>query len=129
MPNAGVGVGQEPTPDSERVLYAAMLDFNEFLTVQKDIFSRLIDIVNESGTGFAFPCTVNDLVRDRGVDAERTARNEAIMRKLRDGKTLPFPDFDMEMRKTLRETLDYPAQGSVESGGHGRANPSKPSLR
>ena len=108
--------------DIDIFAYIKTDDFNEFLAVQEDIFLRLINIVDESGTGFAFPSTVNYLARDSGVDAERTERTEAIMRELREGKTLPFPDFDVEMRKEMRDTLDYPPDGSVESGARGGAN-------
>gem|GEM_PF-6589378 len=89
---------------------------------EEDIFLRLINIVDESGTGFAFPSTVNYLARDGGIDAERTERTEAIMRALRDGKALPFPDFDVEIRKKIRDTLNYPPEGSTETDGRGGAN-------
>ena len=81
--------------------------------VREDIFLRLIDIVDESGTGFAFPSTVNYLARDSGVDAERTERTETIMRGLREGHELPFPDFDPDTRRDLTNTLDFPPAGSV----------------
>ncbi|MCA1789357.1 MAG: mechanosensitive ion channel family protein, partial [Thioalkalivibrio sp.] len=108
--------------DIEIFAYVSTNDFNEFLGVQEDIFLRLIDIIDESGTGFAFPSTVNYLARDSGVDAERTERAEAIMRELRKGNELPFPEFDLHTRSELRDTLDYPPAGSVASGPRTVAN-------
>lgn len=108
--------------DVEIFAYVSTSDFNEFLAVQEDIFLRLIDVVDESGTGFAFPSTVNYLARDSGVDAERTERAEAIMRELRKGNELPFPEFDLHTRSELRDTLDYPPEGSVNSGSRADAN-------
>ena len=108
--------------DIEIFAYVSTNDFNEFLGVQEDIFLRLIDIIDESGTGFAFPSTVNYLARDSGVDAERTERAEAIMRDLRKGNELPFPEFDLKQRSELRDTLDYPPEGSVSSGPRADAN-------
>lgn len=102
--------------------YVGTNDFNEFLGVQEDIFLRLIDIVDASGTGFAFPSTVNYLARDSGLDAERTERAEAIMRELRKGNELPFPEFDLRTRSELRGTLDYPPEGSVDAGPRPDAN-------
>jgi MscS family membrane protein len=104
-----------PRVDVEIFAYVSTADFNEFLAVQEDIFLRLIDIVDESGTGFAFPSTVNYLARDSGVDEERTERAEAIMRELRKGNELPFPEFALKTRSELRDTLDYPPEGSVAS--------------
>ncbi|MFO8005686.1 mechanosensitive ion channel family protein [Thioalkalivibrio sp.] len=116
---AGFG---EHSVDIEIFAYVGTSDFNEFLAVQEDIFLRLIDIVDASGTGFAFPSTVNYLARDGGVDAERTERAEAIMRELRKGNELPFPEFDLHTRSELRDTLDFPPEGSVDSGPRGDAN-------
>ena len=109
--------------DIEIFAYVNTSDFNEFLGIQEDIFLRLIDIVDASGTGFAFPSTVNYLARDTGVDAERTERAETIMRELRKGNELPFPDFDLKTRREMRDTLDYPPEGSVSAGPG--ANPNK----
>ena len=109
---AGFG---EHSVNIEIFAYVGTNDFNEFLAVQEDIFLRLIDVVDESGTGFAFPSMVNYLARDSGVDAERTDRAEAIMRELRKGNELPFPDFDVHKRGELRDTLDYPPAGSANA--------------
>ena len=99
--------------DIELFAYIKTQDWEEFLGVQEDIFLRLIDLVDESGTGFAFPSTVNYLARDSGMDEERTERSEAIVRKLREESALPFPNFNVHMRKEMRDTLDYPPKGSV----------------
>ncbi|HKL53415.1 MAG TPA: mechanosensitive ion channel family protein, partial [Wenzhouxiangellaceae bacterium] len=110
---AGFG---EHSVDIEIFAYVSTSDYNEFLAVQEDVFLHLIDIVDASGTGFAFPSTVNYLARDSGVDPDRTERTEAVMRELREGNALPFPDFDVKTRSELRNTLDYPPEGSVDSG-------------
>jgi small-conductance mechanosensitive channel len=102
--------------DIEIFAYVNTSDFNEFLAVQEDIFLRLIDLVDASGTGFALPSTVNYLAQDSGIDPERTERTEAIMRELRNGNELPFPEFGLKTRSQLRGTLDYPPEGSVGSG-------------
>lgn len=113
----------EHSVDIEIFAYVKTNDFNEFLGVQEDIFLRLIEIVDESGTGFAFPSMVNYLATDSGPDEARTERTEAIMRELRKDKALPFPDFDVHTRKELRDTLDYPPEGSVDSDEQTGANP------
>lgn len=100
--------------DVEIFAYIKTKDFEEFLAVREDIFLRLIDIIDESGTGFAFPSTINYLARDAGMDEERTERSEAIVRQLREENELPFPFFNVHTRKTLRDTLDFPPTGSVE---------------
>lgn len=100
--------------DIEIFAYIKTNDWNEFLSVREDIMLRLIDVVAESGTGFAFPSVVNYVTRDSGIDKEQTARAEDIMQKLREENELPFPDFSLEKRKQLRDTIDYPPLGSVD---------------
>lgn len=116
---AGFG---EHSANIEIFAYVKTNDFNEFFSVREDIFLRLIDIVEESGTTFAFPSTVNYLAQDSGVDIERTERVEAIMSELRDGQKLPFPEFDLKTRTELRDSLDYPPEGSVDSGRRDKTN-------
>ena len=103
----------EHSYDIEIFAYVKSTDFNDFLGVQEDVFLQLINIVDESGTGFAFPSTVNYLARDGGVDAERTQRTEEIIKELRKESLLSFPEFDVKTRGELRDSLPYPPQGSV----------------
>ena len=106
-----IGFGDHSV-DIEIFAYVATSDWNEFLAVREDVFLRLIDIVEESGTGFAFPSTVNYLARDGGIDPERKQRAEEIMEKLRQDNMLPFPEFDEATRKEISNQLDYPPAGS-----------------
>lgn len=103
----------EHSYDIELFAYVKSTDYNEFLGIQEDVFLQLIDIVDESGTGFAFPSTVNYLARDSGVDSERTERTEEIIHELRKENKLSFPDFDVKTRGELRDSLPYPPEGSV----------------
>jgi len=116
-----VGFGDHSV-DVEIFAYVRTNDNNVFLGVREDLFLRLIDIVDASGTGFAFPSTVNYLAKDSGVDRERTERTEAIMRELREGSQLPFPDFDPDTRRDLTDTLDFPPEGTVTSGPRANVN-------
>ena len=54
----GIGYGDdfaEHSANIEIFAYVNTTAWNEFLAVREDVFVRLIDIVEESGTGFAFP--------------------------------------------------------------------------
>ncbi len=101
--------------------YVETNDWNEFLAVQEDVFLRLIEIVEESGTAFALPSAVNYLARDHGVNSSSTERTEAIIEELRNGQRLPFPEFDIRTRGDLRDSLDYPPEGSVDFGRRDKA--------
>ena len=99
--------------DLELFAYVLTSDWNEFLQVREDIFLRIMDIVRDSGTGFAFPSQTLYLGRDGGLDEEGTRKAEAQVRAWREAGELPFPDFDEETIARIDGTLDYPPQGSA----------------
>ncbi len=101
--------------DIELFAYVDTDDYNAYLAIQEDLFLRMIDIVERSGTGFAFPSTVNYLARDKGVDPERREEAEASIARLREQDRLPFPDFDDDERWDMFNQLEYPAAGSPHS--------------
>jgi MscS family membrane protein len=92
--------------------YVGTKDWNEFLGIQEDIYLRMIDVVAASGTGIAFPSQTIYFARDGGLDPDKSTAAVAEVQQWRAAHKLPFPDFDIEFRKTHRDTLDYPPQGS-----------------
>lgn len=101
--------------DLEAMTYIDTKDINEFLAVREDIFLRFMDVIAESGTGFAFPSNTTYLTRDRGLDASRQQSAEAAIARLRSEGKLMYPDFSPEDVKALDDTLDWPPKGSVSS--------------
>ena len=90
--------------------YIDTSDWNDFLAIQEDILLRMIDIVAASGTGFAFSSQRLYFARDRGLDPEKSQAAIAEVQKWRESQKLPFPDFDLEFRRTHRDTLSYPGE-------------------
>ena len=73
----------------------------------------MIDVVTQSGTGFAFPSQTLYFARDPGLDPDKSAAAVAEVGQWRADHQLPFPNFDIEFRKRHRHTLDYPPTGSA----------------
>jgi hypothetical protein len=67
-----------------------------------------IGIINEAGTGFAFPSQTTHLASDTGVDAQRGSEAETQVERWRAGGKLPFPEFEDEQRE---DVLDCAAEG------------------
>lgn len=101
--------------DIEIFAYVACTDYSEFLAIKEDINLRLADIVEASGTSFAFPSSVTYLARDPGVDAEKTDKAENAVEAWRNNDRLPFPEFPNEERWEMIDTLEYPGPGSPDS--------------
>lgn len=91
--------------------YVRTRDYNEFLAVREDIYLRIMDIVAESATGFALPSQTIYRGSD-GLDPARARAVEAEVRRWRAEGTLPMPDSPPERLAELRDTLDYPPNGS-----------------
>jgi MscS family membrane protein len=53
--------------DVEILAYVKTSDFNEFLEVQQELFLRFMRVVEDAGTGFAFPSQTLYLGRDAGL--------------------------------------------------------------
>jgi MscS family membrane protein len=99
--------------DLEVFAYILVDDWNDFLKVREDIYLRMMDIVRDSGTGFAFPSQTLYLGRDGGLDPQRSREAEATVQQWREAGELPFPDFKEETVAEMDGTLDYPPRGSA----------------
>jgi MscS family membrane protein len=100
--------------DVDVFAYFACREENDFLAIQEDLLLRIEDIVNEAGTGFAFPSQTAYLARDAGLDAERGKAAERDVQRRRATGKLPFPEFEEEERDRLENILDYPPKGSPD---------------
>jgi MscS family membrane protein len=97
----------------EITAYVLTRDSNEFVAVREDLLLRIMDIVERSGSGFAFPSQTLYLSRDPGLDKERTAVAERQVQQWRDENKLPFPDFAPEDKAALRGSIEYPVPESA----------------
>lgn len=70
--------------DIEIFAYIIAWDYAGFLEIQEDLLLRCMDIVAESGSGFAFPSQTLYLGRDDGLDEERTRAAEEAVRQQRE---------------------------------------------
>jgi len=97
-------------------VYALTREWNEFHAIREDIFLRIKDIVENSGSGFAFPSQTLYMGRDDGLDNERTEASVKQVQTWRKAGKLPFPRLAPDRIDQLKGTLDYPPRGSVEIG-------------
>jgi MscS family membrane protein len=60
--------------DVEIFAYVTVTDYDEFLAIQEDLLLRLMDTIEASGTGLAFPSQTLYFARDAGIDQDKSAR-------------------------------------------------------
>lgn len=99
--------------DIEVFAYVTTRDRAEFLAIQEDVLLRVMDIVEQSGTGLAFPSQTLYFAKDHGLDSGRTEVAEVAVRQWRDEGCLPFPNFSPEQVRQVQDTLVYPTPGCI----------------
>ncbi len=97
----------------EIVSYVLTRDSNEFIAIREDLLLRIMDIVEKSGSGFAFPSQTVYFSRDSGLDEKKVAAAEEQVRQWRDQHKLPFPDFAPDDKSAFRGSIVYPPPESA----------------
>ena len=101
--------------DSINISIFAYLDvrtFDDYLEVKEDLLLRMMDVVNESGTGFAFPSQTLYFAKDQGLSKEKGEKAEERVREWRKKGELQIPKFDPDWVKEQKEKTHYPPEGS-----------------
>ena len=96
-------------------VYAQTREWNDFYAVREDVLLRIAEIVNASGTGFAFPSQTLYVRRDPGLDEKRSKTATDAVKAWRRAGKLPFPYPSPTRVEEIAETLDYPPRGSFEN--------------
>jgi len=80
--------------------------------VQEDLLLRILDIVAQSGTDFAFPSQTLYMARDKGNDADKITVTNDIVKKWKDNNELHLPAFTPEQIEKLKDSVKFPPEGS-----------------
>lgn len=94
--------------------YVMSSDYTEYVAIREDIYLRVLQLIEASGTKLAVPAVVHYNTRDHMPDKAIGQESEAHVQEWREEGRLPFPDFTWQEKAALRESLDYPPEGSVE---------------
>jgi MscS family membrane protein len=93
--------------------YIQETEYERFLAIQEDLLLRLTDIVEKSGTTFAFPSQTTYFARDGGLDRKKSEEAAETVNAWRKQGVLPFPDFMPADVAEFENKLEYPEPGSV----------------
>lgn len=112
-------------PSVELFVYILTQDFNEFAAVREDLLLRILDIVDNSGSGLALPAQTLYLGRDAGLSKDKVDNAVQKVAELREGGKLPFPDYHKEEISSFKGSIDYPPKESAlrkneDGAGKGR---------
>lgn len=107
-----IGFG-DSSLDLEVFAYVLETEHGNFLSIQEDLLLRIMDLIEASGSGFAFPSQTTYLAQDSGIDAVKSQEAIAKIRRLREQGELPFPDFSPEKIAEINNRLEYPPADSA----------------
>jgi len=96
--------------------YILTQDYAEFAAIREDLLLRMMEIVERSGTGFAFPSQTLYMTHDPGLSKEKTEAAEQQVEQWRNEQQLPFPDFAPEDKSEFRGSIVYPQPESAVRG-------------
>jgi MscS family membrane protein len=93
--------------------YVLTRDFAEFAAIREDLLLRIMDIVEQAGSGLAFPSRTVYFSRDGGLNQEKAAVAAKQVEQWRQQNKLPFPDFAPEDKSAFRDSIVYPDPDSA----------------
>ncbi len=79
--------------DIEIRVHAKTRDWNEFFEIRENLVFKIKEIVEASGTSFAFPSMTLYTARDAGLSGEKSKASIEEIEKMRQGGSLPFSDY------------------------------------
>jgi MscS family membrane protein len=93
--------------------YVLTRDYAEFTAIREDLLLRIMDIIKQSGSDFAFPSRTVYFSRDSGLDKEKAVAAAEQVARWRDQHELPFPDFARADKSAFRGSIIYPPPESA----------------
>lgn len=98
--------------DLEIFAYVRAADYAKFLGVAEDLNLRIMDIVSEAGSSFAFPSQTTYVENGQPLDEELAQQATGRVQEWRQKKTLYLPDFPPQQINELKGTLKFPPEGA-----------------
>ena len=100
--------------DVEVFAYIGVLDYGESLEVAEDLNLRIMDIVTAAGSDFAFPSEVQYSLPGKPLDEERAKAVSQHVKEWKAKRELYLPNFPAEKIAAIKNSLEYPVQGSPQ---------------
>jgi MscS family membrane protein len=93
--------------------YVLETEYEVYLSIQEDLLLRIMDIIEASGSGLAFPSQTTYLAGDVGLDVAKSRNAIETVRQWREQGKLPFPDFPAETISEMENKIEYPPPDSA----------------
>lgn len=95
--------------------YIKTKDYFEYMGIKQDLNLRIIDIINSSGTGFAFPSQTLYLSKDHGLSTDKTIEAEQCVKSWISASNLQLPEFSEDEINRISNSIPYPSPSQKTS--------------
>lgn len=95
--------------------YILVSTLDTSLEVKEDLLLRIMDIVTESGSGFAFPSQTVYFAQDEGISEEKTKATSEKVKTWKENGELQVPRFHQDKIDEIEDSIVYPPEGSAIS--------------
>lgn len=93
--------------------YVMVSTLDTSLEVKEDLLLRIMDIVAESGSGFAFPSQTLYFAQDEGVSEEKSRMASEKVKNWKENEDLQVPRFHADKIAEIEDSIVYPPEGSA----------------
>ncbi len=93
--------------------YIMVSTLDTSLEVKEDLLLRIMDIVAESGTGFAFPSQTLYFAKDEGISSEKSQIVSDKVKTWKENNDLQVPKFHQDKIDEIEDSIVYPPEGSA----------------
>jgi MscS family membrane protein len=93
--------------------YVMVSTLDTSLEVKEDLLLRIMDIVAESGSGFAFPSQTIYFAQDEGVSEEKSQIVSDKVKAWKENEELQVPRFHQDKIDEIEDSIVYPPEGAA----------------
>jgi len=93
--------------------YVMVSTLDTSLEVKEDLLLRIMDIVAESGSGFAFPSQTLYFAQDEGVSEEKSKMASEKVKNWKENDELQVPRFHQDKISEIEDSIVYPPEGAA----------------
>lgn len=93
--------------------YILVSTLDTALEIKEDLYLRIMDLVSESGTGFAFPSQTLYFAKDDGISEEKSKDVSDKVKEWNEKGEMQLPKFHPDKIEELNDTIVYPPKGSA----------------
>ncbi len=93
--------------------YILVSTLDTSLEVKEDLLLRIMDIVAESGSGFAFPSQTLYFAQDEGVSEEKSRTVAEKVKTWKEKEELQIPRFHADKITEIEDSIVYPPEGAA----------------